>query len=314
MIRYSHILILAVAMTLMVHQACKKDTEFPENPYDKVDYGNVQPRPDTLNPASLAGLHRNVFVTKCAVPGCHDGNFEPDFRTVQSSYSTLVYAPIIKNNIAESFFYRVIPGDTAASVLYERITNCCFVNTNDRMPQDNIGTALPDADISNIAKWILDGAKDINGNTPSRPDMEPTFPLYGAANNTFNVEYSAASNREDSLITNPFRLPSGIPSFFFAAFIKDDHTPISEMKVNQLKLSKNMNDFSNAISVTAAFFNVPGEGPVWVASVPTAGFNSGETWYMRYYVNDGYHQQDTEFPKNSSQDYYKTYWSFIVQP
>lgn len=294
--------------------SCKKDKVLPDNPYDKVDYGNTQPRPDTLDPASLAGLHRNVFVTKCAVHGCHDGNFEPDFRSVQSTFSTLVYAPVVKNNAQESFTFRVIPGDTAGSVLYERITNCCFVNTNDRMPQDNIGTPLPAKDISNIARWIMNGARDINGNSPARPDAEPTFPFYGVANSTFNVEYSAVSNREDSLITNPFRLPSAISNFYFIAFIEDDYTPVAEMKVNKLKLSKKMNDFNNAVSLNATFYNVPGRGAVWLVNVPAASFNAGEIWYMRYYVNDGYHQQDTEFPKNTSPDYYKTYWSFIVQP
>ena len=86
---FSGLLIISTA-------SCKKEEVEPENPFDKIDYGDETPNPDTLNSVTLAGLHRNLFVTKCAVPGCHDGNFEPDFRTVQSSFSTLVYAPIIK--------------------------------------------------------------------------------------------------------------------------------------------------------------------------------------------------------------------------
>ena len=151
------IFILGILSSILVFTitSCKKDEVVPENPFDKIDYGDDTPNPDTLNSITLAGLHRNLFVTKCAVPGCHDGNFEPDFRTVQSSYSTLVYAPIIKNNDANEFTYRVIPYDTANSVLYERITNCCFVNADDRMPQDNIGTGLPQADIDKVKKIFL---------------------------------------------------------------------------------------------------------------------------------------------------------------
>jgi len=315
MIPKSWIFLFAIAL-MGIHQACRKEGDLPENPYDKVKYGVDNSKPDTLRAASLAGLHRNVFVTKCAVPGCHDGNFEPDFRTVQSTYSTLVYAPIIKNNLAETFHYRVIPGDTAGSLLYERITNCCFVNTNDRMPQDNIGTALPDEDIRNIGTWIMEGAPDIQGKIAERPDMEPVFPFYGAVSTSTTqfVEYSAQHNREDSLYTNPFKLPSDISSFYFSALIQDDHTPIAEMKVNQLKLSKFKDDFSQAITLTGSFFVIPGQGPVWPVLVPTASFQPGEIWYMRYYVNDGKHSENTEFPKNSSPDYYKTYWSFIVLP
>jgi hypothetical protein len=302
-----------LATIVMVVESCKKEVVVPENPYDKVDYGNSTNPTDTLSATSIAGLHRNLFLTKCAVPGCHDGNFEPDFRTVQSSYSTLVYAPIKKNNAGNTFTFRVVPGDTAMSVLHERITNCCFVNSDDRMPQDNIGTALPTADINNVATWILNGAKDMNGNTPSRPDQEPVLSFYAAASSDFTVELSAQNNRVDSIIYNPFLVPANTTSFYLAPSVVDDITPLSQIQYNKLYLSTSIDDFSNALQFTAAFINIPNQNPVWLVSVPTTNLTHGTHYYMRYYVNDGTHAENTEFPKNNSLEYYKSYWSFIYQ-
>lgn len=305
-------ILLGVAIVSM--SACKKDEIEPDNPFDKIDYGDETPSPDTLNAITLAGLHRNLFVTKCAVPGCHDGAFEPDFRTVQSTYSTLVYAPIVKNNEANEFTYRVIPFDTAKSVLHERITNCCFVNTDDRMPQDNIGTGLPQSDIDKVAQWILQGAKNLSGEIASRPDLEPSFSLYYAANSTYTVEFSAIENRVDSLIFNPFKIPSGEASFAFAAVVTDDITPISELQYNKLYISDQKDVFTSAIQFQATLVNIPGQGPLWIVSVPLTGLTPGVQYFMRYYTNDGQHANNTEFPQNSSVDPYKTYWSFIIQP
>jgi len=309
--RYSIVAILSI---LLFAIACEKDEVEPDNPFDKIDYGTGVTANDTLNPTSITGLHRNVFLPKCAVPGCHDGHFEPDFRSVQSSYSTLVYAPIVKNNDAGDFTYRVVPGDTALSVLHERVTNCCFVNADDRMPQDNIGTGLPQTDINNISSWILNGAQAANGSNPMRPDLQPVVALYITLNTTFNYEYSQLSNRVDSLIFNPFMLPDSVDSFYFVTFPEDDITPLADLQVNTLKVSANKDDFTNAQSFQAVYFDIPGEQPVWLVTVNASAFQVGQTYYMRYYVNDGQHTEDAEFPQNTSIDPYKTYWSFVVTP
>jgi len=293
---------------------CKKDVIEPDNPYDKVNYGTNNPPSDTVNAASITGLHRNVFLPKCAVPGCHDGNFEPDFRTVQSTYSTLVYADITKNNVNEDFKFRVVPNDTANSVLYERVTNCCFVNQDDRMPQDNIGTGLPQADINNIKSWIMNGALSIEGEVPVRPDLQPVLALYVAVNTDFNIEYTLMENRVDSVIFNAWKLPVGASSFYLAAIFEDDNTPLSQMQVNTLKISTSLDDFSNAQSFVANYINIPGQDPIWLTTVDASSFVEGQTYYMRYYVNDGQHSENVEFPVNSSIIQYKTYWSFIVTP
>jgi hypothetical protein len=84
------------------------------------------------------------------IPGCHDGTFEPDFRTVQSSFSTLIYMGVNKKTLdSVNFFnYRVIPNNEATSFLIERLTT----STSDYMPSN--GVRLGSADMGNIRKWI----------------------------------------------------------------------------------------------------------------------------------------------------------------
>ena len=114
----------------------------------------------------FARIYSDIFYPSCSLAGCHDGSFEPDFRTLQSSYSTLVLHPLIKNNREASYTYRVVPYDTAASVLFERVTNCCFVDVQDRMPfYDKEG--LSRIQINLIADWISQGAPNIFGEIPA---------------------------------------------------------------------------------------------------------------------------------------------------
>jgi hypothetical protein len=299
---------------MIAFNACEKEVVYPKNPYDDVDYGGGGNATDTVNPASIVGLHRNIFTPKCNVPACHDGTFEPDFRSIQSSFSTLVYHPIVKNNTAETFTYRVVPYDISKSVLFERITNCCFVNENDRMPQDNIGTALPDQDIQNIKTWIENGAKNQNGEVASLPDLEPLFPYYIAANATYNVQYSVMSNRLDGTMISPFKLSSDIQAFNFGVFIEDDNTPVSQMQYNKLYLSTSMNDFSNPIVINATYVNFPGVGEFWLANVNVSALPVNQQIFMRYNANDGQRPNNTQFPKNSTIEPFKNYWSFIKMP
>lgn len=306
--------IVIMFIIMIAFNACEKEVVYPKNPYDDVNYGNGGNANDTVNPASLVGLHRNIFDTKCNVPACHDGTFEPDFRSIQSTFSTLVYHPIVKNNDANEFTFRVVPYDISKSVLFERITNCCFVNENDRMPQDNIGTALPDQDIQNIKTWIENGAKNQNGQVATLPDLEPVFPYYVATNESFNVEYSLEENRVEGTLVSPFMLSSEVQTFNFAVFIEDDNTPVSQMQYNKLYLSTNLNDFSNPIIINATYVNFPGVGEFWLAAVNVSSFPVNQQIFMRYNVNDGQRPNNTQFPKNSTIEPFKQYWSFIKMP
>ncbi|MBK7149630.1 MAG: hypothetical protein IPH78_12635 [Bacteroidetes bacterium] len=79
----------ACAFLLLSYQSCKKDDKLPDNPYDSINRDTVtyDIPIDSLN---ITYVHKKVLQAKCALPGCHDGNFEPDFRSVQSSFSNLV--------------------------------------------------------------------------------------------------------------------------------------------------------------------------------------------------------------------------------
>lgn len=302
----------ALLITILFFAAlhgCKKNEPLPPNPYDDIDRDTTGYNIpiDSLN---ITYVHNKVLQPKCALPGCHDGNFEPDFRSVQSSFSNLVYAPILKNNAQNQFAYRVIPYDTTWSVLYERITNCCFVNTNDRMPQDNIGQKLPDADIDLVAKWIMSGARDIFGNIPQFPNSEPVIQGYLGISTDFQTTYS--TNRLDSVYFNPFILPLSVNSFYIGIAVSDDSTAQSQLQFNKLKISTNADNFSGATTYNATFFNLGGQSG-WLATVNAAALPAGDTLFMRYFVNDGDHPQNTEFPRTELPFAYKTFWSFIRQ-
>jgi hypothetical protein len=307
---------LLALIVLTIPNGCKKkDTSSaPTNPFSSIDYGSV-PVDTAPDPNSLLGVHKNVLHPRCAIPGCHDGNFEPDFRTPQSSFSTLVYQPVIKNNSGNTFVYRVVPYKATQSVLYERITNCCFVNQNDRMPQDNIGVPLPDASIQEIKNWINDGAKDMFGNSPNYPNLEPQISPYYAVVDaaTYQTNYAVQSNRPDSLIYNPFALPDNT-NVVFAFIVKDDSTAYQQLQVNQMRLSLDPDDFSNATSYTAQYIHVPPPNSTdfFGITINTANLPHSQTVYMKYFVNDGNHSQNTKFPTDNLPIQYKTFWSFRI--
>ena len=109
----SVLLALSTMLATLLFIGCNKETVIPPNPYDDIVYPTPPAPIDTLDPNNIVAIHKDILRPRCSVPGCHDGSFEPDFRTVQSSTSTMVYAPIIKNNADSTFIYRVIPNDTA---------------------------------------------------------------------------------------------------------------------------------------------------------------------------------------------------------
>jgi len=286
---------------------CTED-DLSLNPYDEIDYSDTTLVIDTLLATSFVKLHRDVLGPSCNVMGCHDGSFEPDFRTVQSSYNTLVYHPVLKNNLDETFTYRVVPGDTANSVLHERLTNCCFVNTNDRMPQDNIGNSLPQEELYKVANWILDGAKDITGVIPNEPNNLPNIKYYYVTNASYDSTYS--DNREDDIFYKSFLMPAN-EQVNFVFRVTDDNTNSGAMLVNELSISEDRDDFTNSIDVTAQIFESTYH--VWLLAFNTSSLQIGETYFFRYTINDGENAENTIYPNNQTPVIYKSMWSFTVQ-
>ena len=299
-------LILLLSGTLLVIHSCKKE-EAPANPYSNINYGSTTNN-DTIDPNSFTGLHKTIFSTKCAMPGCHDGNFEPDFRTVQSAYATLVYHPVVKK--LSPWQYRVVPHDTANSWLWQRLNHSLIISGADtsqgRMPL--YSTPLSTNDLNRISTWILNGAKDMFGTLPVYPNSEPVIAGYIAVNNSYA---QIDTNRTGDVFYNPFKVPAAY-SFKVVVGPTDDSTAVANLQNNKLKLSTDENNFSGAVTYNGTYV-ASGIYKLWVFDVTSTGFYAGDTIYMRYYTNDGDHVNDTEFPRNDLVFQYKTWWAFIVQ-
>ena len=306
---------VALAGIMLFYSSCSKDEEVPHNPYDDINYNTNTPTEQNPDPYSITGLHKNIFNPKCNVPGCHDGTFEPDFRSVQSSYSTLVYQKVNKvtvNNV-DSFSYRVIPFDVTNSFIHERITT----TTTDYMPSN--GNRLSSAEINQIDTWIMNGARDINGNVPSAPNNLPYLLndgnhfFYNALDSLNLFPFYASvvdTNRYMDIPYNPF-LVNANANLRIIFWVGDDSTSVANMLVNQCKLSLLENDFSAAQTVTATYYNLP-PNDFWMVTFPVT-WPPGTHVYFRYYLKDTHNPAVVEFPRTDLPFYYKSFFSFMVQ-
>lgn len=301
-------LLTLLTVGLLIISSCTKE-EAPENPFDNTGNGGGPVQDSLPDPASITGLHRNIFFPKCANPGCHDGTFEPDFRTVQSSFSTMVYSGVNKLTLDSIRFFnhRVIPGDPDASFLMERITT----STSDYMPSN--GSRLPSSDVANIRAWIQNGCPDASGQLPQKPNLPPNILGYVAYNSMFQ---RIDTIRLGGIAYNPFLVPAN--TIFYMPVVALDTadgasaTDPQNFTVHEVRFSTLKDDFTNS-STLVATWNSPIPFPIWQALVNTSAWAPGTTVYFRVYMNDGFQTSPAEFPRNSSADYYKTYFSFRVQ-
>lgn len=293
------------AMVLILTLSCGKETPDPDNPFNNISQvpsDSSQIPYTSLDSSDITALHQQIFQPKCAIPSCHGGVFEPDFRTVESTYNTLVYQEVIKNNDDYEFRFRVVPYDTAASWLHERLL------TDDevlgRMPR--YAPPLNATEMRHINEWILNGAKDINGDVAVRPDINVGIYGYDA----YDLDGNLVSNNRPQE-NEPFVLEND-QIINMVMFVFDDEKPSEEILYNKLKISTNPDDFSNPVRIIDAVFNW--DYYVWVVQLNGADFETGVQYYFRYYARDAEHQTPVEFPNNRNNFYYtKGYCSFIVQ-
>ena len=302
---YSIIVLLFVAAS-----SCKK-TDAPDNPYSVLDYTSPNNNTNPLEPDSnsIAGLQKNIFSKKCSVSGCHDGTFEPDYRTIQSTYSTLLFQNVNITTLdsIRFFNYRVIPYDTINSFLFERITT----PTSDYMPSN--GVRLPQRDINHIKTWIMNGARDEFGKIPVKPNLQPNVLGY--------IAFDSDTLRLDTVRVNnigflPFITPANI-NIVLPMLILDTADGVAATQPQnftgvKIKFSLFKNDFTNATVINCTF-NTPLPWGVWEAVFNNGLWPGGSTVYFRVYANDGQHATDLEFPRNETAEYYKTYYAFYVQ-
>ncbi len=289
---------MLAAFLAMLMNSCKKDNE---NPFDALEHPVHAVAADTTGRSSITGLQKNIFSVKCAIPSCHGGTFEPDCRTVESSYQTLVYQAVKKNTKKEDFDYRVIPFDTANSWLHYRITHHDSLIM--RMPL--YANPLTTQEVNDINTWILNGAPDVYGVIAEKPNENPKIYGYGAYN---DADVRIDNNRVDW--SQPFTAPAN-EQIKILMYVEDDRTDTRKLEGNLLKFSLDQDDFSNAVTVTADYKN----GPTywgWVSKFNTGLFPSGSHVYMRYYVKDPDHATYAERPMQHNYSYTKNYYSFTI--
>lgn len=295
--------------------ACKKDSENPYETYRRVPPVVVNPT-DTLDPNSFVGIHNNILRPTCANSGCHDGTFEPDYRTIESSYNTLVLQPIIKNDPQGTYSYRVVPGNANMSVLYQRLIK-------DIDGQSGIMPLVvePGSDwnskkaqyIENIKNWINAGAKDQLGNAPGSTNLIPTFAgVMGYADvQTTPIQRGGAGQ-------GTIRIPFGTTSVTIYFSFADDETAPSSLTYNKYKICNNPSNFSAIAEKDLALISAI-SGPGYFTSsvnythkltINVADYPVGEVQYIRTYVKDG-NPTPTEIPAATSADYIQTYFSFV---
>ncbi|MDX5321432.1 MAG: hypothetical protein LPK45_09915 [Bacteroidota bacterium] len=293
------LVLLSILLASLV--ACYKEVpDSSPNPFVNQNQGTGENEVDSLNPASFEGLHKQIFSVKCAVPLCHDGSFEPDFRTMESAYNNLVYHPVVKNNAANAFAYRAIPYNPEASWLMERVTTDDAVLG--RMPL--YSNPLNEKELQHLRDWINAGCPDWNGNVAVYPNLQPQVLARFALNQN--------NKRIDTAFNGPFPAPFIVAtgsSFTLGVQVKDDSTATSALKNLQFKFSYDKDDFTNAQVVNGNFF----VQDFIVAQVNTAMFNPNQTVYFRFYCNDAHHTTPAEFPRNNSPFYYKEYFAFIIK-
>lgn len=305
---------LAIA-TLFLFSCGEDDGGSGENLYKGISKDGKEDTTYLMNPTNIEGLHQQIFSIKCATSGCHDGHFEPNFRTIQSTYTTLVRANVFKQ--VDPFEVRVDPGEKEKSWLWERLTTDDAVLGKMPLYSD----ALTQQELDNIATWIDNGAKDVNGNTLPVPDNFPV--LYGYYVTKKDDEaFRYDTIREPQEFIGTMKVPKNEEIDIWIGLL-DAETDINALTVNQLQFSTQRDDFSNSVKATAQFIFPPKVVPnffgpnssfyfLYKVTVNTSQWNPGDQVYMRYFVQDGGHDKPVSLPGPYAEWYFKNRYSMLI--
>jgi hypothetical protein len=310
--------IMVSAMALV---SCKPNE--PENPYTNIvtPVNNDNPSINNLPEGSFAWLHAKVFRPTCANSGCHDGTFEPEFRSIASSYNTLVNQPVITNDANGTFIHRVVPGNAASSLLHERLTT--FIpNTSGKMPLvfDAVWSEDSTLYIQKITDWINQGAKDMYGNPAPSAEANTAPVVYALAifpqGNT-TTPYSRETDSPNGI--GAILVPNGMVDVWIAAY--DDNAGVNEFASIDLKVAPSATLFSS-MAQSAFTLSAPIDGldfsssPTtfyYKATINLSALVSGSSYYLRTYLNDGVQTTSSEVPNDSSSPFWYLYFSIKVQ-
>lgn len=304
------------------------EPEAPENPFDGIDYNTDTTEEMQPDSNTFLGLHSYIFSSSCNQPACHDGTFEPDFRTVQSAYNSLVYHPVSKNyDLATDgrnpLPYRVAPRDLDQSMMWDRLTMHNPPNF-EQMPSS--GNALSQEKIDLIEAWISNGARDIYGNEPMPTSAQPFSFGVLAYLNGFRIDTirpGSPFNTFQTLDNQEIELWFGYLDYDVEGNFLFGNT----LTHNKLKLSTNPFDFSDAVELDLEIMNTPilinsvfsqqnpDDLPYYqrvVFNPNDLGFSSGDVVFMRSYIQDEDHAEVTENPTSDTQLALRLYFSFMI--
>ncbi len=322
-IKIKHTKAYIVILFLIGSLGCRKSE--PSNPYTDATsiVENHNPSVNNIPEGNFAWLHAKIFKPTCANSGCHDGSFEPEFRSVNSAYNSLVNHPVISNNEQETFVYRVVPGNAAQSLLHERLT-VEIPNTSGMMPL----SIDPGSDwnenknfyIEKITQWINDGAKDMYGNPPPAANSDPTPTVLGLAifpqSNT-STPYPREQGSPYGI--GAIQVPASIVDVWILCMDNEVYNPV--FSAASLKYSISTQNFDGSPEVNfsytpspifaQSFFQTP--GPFYYkATLNLTGAIPGTTYYLRCYLDDGAQPTLTEVPSNQSEPFWYLLFSIKI--
>ncbi|MBL0046422.1 MAG: hypothetical protein IPP33_19125 [Flavobacteriales bacterium] len=306
---------IIIALLVLCFAACKKE----ENPFEQLEHNSPNPPSEALPQDNFAWLHQRVFRPVCANSGCHDGNFEPDFRSIGSAYNSLVFHPVIANDPGNSFTYRVLPGNVQMSFLHERLTT--FVpNTSGTMPLETDGPDWPQNQglyIAAISFWIQSGAPNMFGTPPSLGNLEPqvTGCLAFAAGNT-----TSPLPRGTDPGVQPIEVPAGNVDLWFS--FSDDSTASNAFTFNKFKIATSVLGFatvpelslSTGSAITGLDFGNTNATFTHKAALDLASYPIGSQLFVRVYVDDGDHPEPTEVPNDGTGSPMVDYFTLMIVP
>jgi len=317
------VVLFCFVMGAAFFSGCKKN--IPPNPYDGIDrtIHNDNPDENDLPEGSFAWLHAKVFRPTCANSGCHDGTFEPEFRTIASSYNSLVNHPVIANDPQESFSYRVVPGNADASFLHERLT-VFVLNSSGIMPLEvDQGSSWETQSafyIQKIKAWINNGAEDMYGNPAPSINVNSPPLVYGLVVFPHDNTTNPYPREENSLYgIGAIVVPPALVDVWILPF--DDNAGLNEFESINLKVSAGISDFTNApqspffltTPVSALDFGNSSNQFYYKATLDLTSVPSGDFRYLRTYLDDGVQQNLTEVPNNASNYFWYLLFSLKIQ-
>ncbi len=302
--------IFTILIIFIVFLSCQKEETI--NPFDTIidNQDTVKLNIVNADPNSIAGIYQNILKPTCANIGCHDGSFEPDYRTIESSFNTLVFQVPIKDN--GNYDFRVEPFKPESSVIMARLQNIIGPQMPFTLEPDSDWPDKKDEYIGNIRTWITNGARDMAGNI--RQEIYPSPILLGAG----AIVTNNWMPREGGTGAIQIQRSSNLIDFYFS--FHHDFLDAEDLGYNKISFSPTPSDFDSTAMLTLEIITTPfvqrgfyGEDVIYTHRVsinPNTDLNPNEDlWYFRVFVQDDVNPV-TEIPTDNGIYYIKNYMSF----